>query len=224
RELVRIKINDGNAFWNEIGVNAGVSKLMLLSINVLLPVLVYAVRHSLTAVRHKLMLSGITFYCWFWATAKVKTVNGERQIQVLGDKKKVIITETSIRSDLKLEDDGGTDCLHTTTIFAELERMGAKTTACNEFSSTMASAIIWIYVTPSHTKKIFANMKREGKRFSDKVTPLFQIMMIQAPEDIGKDSTAPTDSYSTPIITQPSSSKPQKKQSIRKQRKDSGPT
>ncbi|GJU30993.1 hypothetical protein Tco_1174582 [Tanacetum coccineum] len=42
----------------------------------------------------------------FWATAKVKTVNGERQIQALTDKKKVIITETSIRSDLYLEDAG----------------------------------------------------------------------------------------------------------------------
>ncbi|GJZ63699.1 putative ribonuclease H-like domain-containing protein [Tanacetum coccineum] len=31
RELVRITIDDGNAFWNEIGVNAGVLKLMLLS-------------------------------------------------------------------------------------------------------------------------------------------------------------------------------------------------
>ncbi|GJR71406.1 putative ribonuclease H-like domain-containing protein [Tanacetum coccineum] len=60
RDLVRVKIHDGNAFWNEIGVNAGVSKLMLLSLNLLLPVLVYAARHSLTAVRHKLMLSGIT--------------------------------------------------------------------------------------------------------------------------------------------------------------------
>ncbi|GJR85481.1 hypothetical protein Tco_0209492 [Tanacetum coccineum] len=39
----------------------------------------------------------------FWASAKAKIVNGERQIQALVDKKKVIITETSIRSDLKLE-------------------------------------------------------------------------------------------------------------------------
>ncbi|GJT24621.1 hypothetical protein Tco_0894558 [Tanacetum coccineum] len=53
----------------------------------------------------------------FWATAKVKTVNGERQIQALIDKKKVIITETSIRSDLYLEDAGGTDCLPTANNF-----------------------------------------------------------------------------------------------------------
>ncbi|GKE73013.1 hypothetical protein Tco_1535054, partial [Tanacetum coccineum] len=78
----------------------------------------------------------------FWATAKVKTVNGERQLQALVDKKKVIITKTSIRSDLHLEDAGGIDCLPTATIFEELARMGAKTTAWNGLSSTMASAII----------------------------------------------------------------------------------
>ncbi|GJS57551.1 hypothetical protein Tco_0652335, partial [Tanacetum coccineum] len=33
-------------------------------LNLLLPVLVYAARHTLTAVRHKLMLPGITYYCW----------------------------------------------------------------------------------------------------------------------------------------------------------------
>ncbi|GKA45546.1 hypothetical protein Tco_0738342, partial [Tanacetum coccineum] len=71
-----------------------------------------------------------------------------------------------------------------------------------------------IYVTPSHTKKIFVNMKREGKG----------TMMVQAIEDMGEDSAAPTDSHSTPIITQPSSSKPQKKKSKSKQRKDSGLT
>ncbi|GKA85121.1 hypothetical protein Tco_0806775 [Tanacetum coccineum] len=48
-------------------------------------------------------------------------------------------------------------------------------------------------------------------------------MMVQAPEDMGEDSASPTNSHSTPIITQPSSSKPQKKKSKRKQRKDSDP-
>ncbi|GJS66653.1 putative ribonuclease H-like domain-containing protein [Tanacetum coccineum] len=57
-------------------------------------------------------------------SAKAKTVNGERQLQALVDKKKVIITETSIRSDLHLEDAGGIDCLPTATIFEELARMG----------------------------------------------------------------------------------------------------
>ncbi|GJW80877.1 putative ribonuclease H-like domain-containing protein [Tanacetum coccineum] len=241
----------------------------------------------------------------FWTSAKVKIVNGERQIQTLVEKKKVIISKTSIRSDQQLDDAEGTYCLPTATIFVELERMGyenltqkltfykayfssqwkflihtilqclsAKTTSWNEFSSTMASAIIClatnqkfnlskyifdnmvknldggvkflmyprfvqvfldkqvegmskhkgVYVTPSHTKKVFANMKRPCKGFSGRVTPLFSTMMVQATEDMGADSATPTDSHSTPIITQPSSSKPQKKKSRRKQRKDSAPT
>ncbi|GKD18257.1 hypothetical protein Tco_1207415, partial [Tanacetum coccineum] len=36
------------------------------------------------------------------------------------------ITDSSIRSDLHLEDAGGTDCLPTATIFEELAQMGAK--------------------------------------------------------------------------------------------------
>ncbi|GJW69892.1 hypothetical protein Tco_0126809 [Tanacetum coccineum] len=36
----------------------------------------------------------------FWATAKVKTINGEVQLQALEDGTKVIITETSVRREL----------------------------------------------------------------------------------------------------------------------------
>ncbi|GJU87324.1 hypothetical protein Tco_1294870 [Tanacetum coccineum] len=269
-------------------------------LNLLLPVLVYAAKHTLTAVRHMLMLPAITCYYWkpeesngfeeiidflntssvqyaltvnptiyttcieqFWTYAKAKTVNGERQIQALVDKKKVIITETSIRSDLKLDDAEGTYCLPTATIFAELERMGTMASAIIclatnknfNFSKYIfdimvknleggvkflmyprfvqvfldkqvegMSRHIGIYVIPSHTKKVFANIKRPGKGFSEKVTPLFETMIVQATEDMGEDSAAPTDSHSTPIHTQPSSSRPQKKKSRRKQRKDIGPT
>ncbi|GKC27300.1 hypothetical protein Tco_1034594 [Tanacetum coccineum] len=77
-----------------------------------------------------------------------------------------------------------------------------------------------IYVTPSHTKKIFGNMKREGKGFSGIVTPLFATMMVQAPEDIGEGLATPTDPHPTPTTTQPSISNPKKKQSRRKQRKE----
>ncbi|GJS89705.1 hypothetical protein Tco_0772341 [Tanacetum coccineum] len=59
----------------------------------------------------------------FWATAKVQTVNGVRQIQALVDKKRVIVTESSIKRDLYLDDVEGTDCLPTATIFEELARM-----------------------------------------------------------------------------------------------------
>ncbi|GJY84227.1 putative ribonuclease H-like domain-containing protein [Tanacetum coccineum] len=181
----------------------------------------------------------------FWATAQVKMVNGVRQLQALIDKKKVIITEASIRNDLHLDDAEGTDCLPNTTIFEELAKMGlsAKSTAWNEFSSTMASLIICLatnrkfnlskyifdamvkhldggvnfllyhrflqvfinqqlgdmshhkktFVNPFHTKKIFANMKREGKDFSGKVTPLFDSMLVQATEEVLDLEKAKTD-------------------------------
>ncbi|GJS56836.1 retrovirus-related pol polyprotein from transposon TNT 1-94 [Tanacetum coccineum] len=112
----------------------------------------------------------------FWATTKIKTVNGEHQIQALADKKKVIITESSIKSDLHLEDADGTDCLPTAIIFKELARMR-------------------------------------------RVTPLFATMMVQANQEEGVDSGIPTVSQQTSITIQPSTSKPQKKQSRKKQKK-----
>ncbi|GKE41456.1 hypothetical protein Tco_1468740 [Tanacetum coccineum] len=159
----------------------------------------------------------------FWTSAKVKTVNRERQIQALVDKKKVIISEASIRSDHKLDDAEGTYCLPNATIFAELERMGFVQVFLDKQVEGM-SKHKGVYVTPSHTKKVFANMKKPCKGFSGRLTPLFSTMMVQAIEDMGADSTTPTDSHSIPIITQSSSSKPQKKTSRRKQRKDSTPT
>ncbi|GKA94304.1 putative ribonuclease H-like domain-containing protein [Tanacetum coccineum] len=163
-----------------------------------------------------------------------------------------------------------------------LQCLSSKTTAWNEFSSTMASAIIClatnqkfnfskyifesmlknlenvsgkflmyprfvqvfldkqlegmsnhnrIYVTPSHTKKIFGNTRRVGKGFSRRETPLFQTMVVQHQEEMGEGSTIPTDPHHTFTIIQPSTSQPQKKQKPRKpQRKDtqipqsSGPT
>ncbi|GJR53635.1 hypothetical protein Tco_1404156 [Tanacetum coccineum] len=43
-----------------------------------------------------------------------------------------------------------------------------------------------IYIAPSHTKKVFANMKRQGKDFSGRVTPLFSTMMVQAQQEQGE--------------------------------------
>ncbi|GJV00876.1 putative ribonuclease H-like domain-containing protein [Tanacetum coccineum] len=62
----------------------------------------------------------------FWVTSKVQTINGVRQIQALVNKKRVIVTESSIRRDLHLDDSEGTDYLLTATIFEELARIGYK--------------------------------------------------------------------------------------------------
>ncbi|GJT65832.1 hypothetical protein Tco_1017312 [Tanacetum coccineum] len=64
----------------------------------------------------------------FWATVKVKTVNEEQQLQALVDGKKIVnLQEWGMRNFLR--------SLHSISL-------SVKTTAWNEFSSTMASAII----------------------------------------------------------------------------------
>ncbi|GJW34019.1 putative reverse transcriptase domain-containing protein [Tanacetum coccineum] len=60
------------------------------------------------------------------------------------------------------------------------------------------------YVTPSHTKKVFANMRREGKGFLGTITPLFPSMLAsQAVE--GKGSGQPTKPQHTPTTASLSS-------------------
>ncbi|GJV38480.1 hypothetical protein Tco_1410957 [Tanacetum coccineum] len=69
-----------------------------------------------------------TIYCscikQFWDIVKAKMVNGEVQLQALVDKKKVIITESTIKRDLQLEDANGVDCLPNAVIFEQLTLMG----------------------------------------------------------------------------------------------------
>ncbi|GKB12534.1 putative ribonuclease H-like domain-containing protein, partial [Tanacetum coccineum] len=86
---------------------------------------------------------------------QVKTVNGEVQLQALVNGKKIIITESIMRRDLQLKDDEGVDCLPNATIFEQLTLMGSKTTAWNEFSSTMASAIICLATNQKFMKSTF---------------------------------------------------------------------
>ncbi|GJY00687.1 hypothetical protein Tco_0358839 [Tanacetum coccineum] len=210
-------------------------ELTLLGINLQLLVKVNAARHKLTTAI---------------------------EITSLVDGKKIIITESTVRRDLQLEDAEGVDCLPNSTIFEQLTLMSSKTTAWNEFSSTMASAIIClatnqkfnfskyifesmvknldnvgkflmyprfiqvfldkqlegmpthnrIYIAPSHTKKIFGNMRRVGKGFSGRETPLFQTMVVQDQAEMGEGSANLTDPHHTPTFIQPSTSQPQKKQ------------
>ncbi|GKC62287.1 retrovirus-related pol polyprotein from transposon TNT 1-94 [Tanacetum coccineum] len=135
-----------------IGVNAGDSKLMLLGINLLLLEKVNAARHNLlllvivdflnaSSIKYALTVNPTIYTSCieqFWSTAKAKTVNGEVQLQALVDGKKIVVTEAS------------------------LTLMGAKTTAWNEFSSTMASAIICLANNQklNFSKHIFESMMK----------------------------------------------------------------
>nr|GEU94389.1 ribonuclease H-like domain, reverse transcriptase, RNA-dependent DNA polymerase [Tanacetum cinerariifolium] len=89
-------------------------------------------------------------------------------VNAVEDEKKIIVNEASIRHDLKLEDAEGTACLPSATIFEELTRMGAKTTAWNEFSNTMASTIICLATNQkfNFSKYIFDSMVKNVENMS----------------------------------------------------------
>nr|GEU85509.1 uncharacterized mitochondrial protein AtMg00810-like [Tanacetum cinerariifolium] len=186
----------------------------------------------------------------------IKKSNDVMKLQALVDRKKVIITEDTIRKNLRLDDADGINSLLNEEIFAELARIGyekpstkltfykaffsaqwkflihmivqcmsAKRTAWNEFSSSMASAVICLatvddlsshntkYISPALTHKVCANIRRIGKGFSGVETPLFDTMLVQEQvhdaDDVEEDeddndvSAAPTLPSPTPATTSP---------------------
>nr|GEZ70712.1 hypothetical protein [Tanacetum cinerariifolium] len=60
----------------------------------------------------------------FWRTVAVKSSNDVTRLQALVDKKKVVVTEATIRDAFHLDDVKGVDCLPNEEIFATLARMG----------------------------------------------------------------------------------------------------
>ncbi|GJV34611.1 hypothetical protein Tco_1395011 [Tanacetum coccineum] len=179
----------------------------------------------------------------FWSTVKAKTINGEVQLQDLVDGKKIIITELIVRRDLQLEDAEATNQKFNfskyifESMVKNLDNVG-KFWMYPRFIQVFLDKQLEgmpthnrIYIAPSHTKKIFGNMRRVGKGFSRRETPLFQTMVVQDQAEMGEGSANPTDPHHTPTFIQPSTSQPQKKQKPRKpKRKDtqipqsSGPT
>ncbi|GJX92984.1 hypothetical protein Tco_0347570, partial [Tanacetum coccineum] len=60
-----------------------------------------------------------------------------------------------------------------------------------------------VYVTPVHTKKVFANMKRQNKDFSETITPLFASMLVPQVVE-GEGSGQPSEPQPPPLTTPPS--------------------
>ncbi|GJS11411.1 hypothetical protein Tco_0368207 [Tanacetum coccineum] len=220
-------------------------------------------------IRYALTVSPTVYVSYieqFWSTAKIKTVNNETQIRAKVDGKTIVITESSVRRDLHFDDEDGITCLTNTEIFENLQLMGyeklsdkltflkpffspqwkylihtilqclsSKSTAWNEFVFNDE------YDTPSHTKKVFANIKRQRKDILGTMTSLFATMLIQPQADVGEGSGQPTESQHTPTTASPShvepiptvasSSHPKKTQKHRKTKRkateisqSSGPT
>ncbi|GKF41466.1 hypothetical protein Tco_0124808, partial [Tanacetum coccineum] len=146
----------------------------------------------------------------FWATAKAKTVNGEVQLQALVDGMKVIVTESSVRIDLQLEDAEGVYCLPNAAIFEQLALMSAKTTAWNKFSSTMASAIICLAANQkfNFSKYIFDSMMKNVDSIG-KFLMYPRFIQVFLDQQVGDMSTHDK-IYVTPSHTKKKKQKPRK--------------
>nr|GEU96219.1 putative ribonuclease H-like domain-containing protein [Tanacetum cinerariifolium] len=154
-------------------------------------------------------------------------------LQALVDRKKVVITEATIRDALRLDDAEGVDCLPNEEIFTELARMGyekpstkltfykaffssqlkflihtilqcmsAKRTSWNEFSSSVASAVICLSTGRkiNLSKYMFDSLVRNV----DSTTkfykyPRFLLLIIR--KQVGDLSTHTT-KYASPTLTQ----------------------
>ncbi|GJV93311.1 putative ribonuclease H-like domain-containing protein [Tanacetum coccineum] len=218
RELVRIRFDDENCFleWNwgnywcikvntaQLQLNAAKLKLMLL----VLPVQVLAAEEK--------SAESEGFEQIFWDSAKLRTVNGDVQIQALVDWKKIIVNKTSIRRDLKLEDAEGSPCLSNATIFEELTRMGYEKVSQKLTFYTAFFSPQWKFLIHTILQCISA-MTTAWNEFSSTMASV-----IISSEEVGEDSDHPTDSNQIPIVDQLSTfSQPKKKQkSKRKQKKE----
>nr|GEU38144.1 hypothetical protein [Tanacetum cinerariifolium] len=219
---------------------------------------VSAVRLMLLLLVHKFLLFGLTNWCCslsavssikytltvnpniyvscikqFWTTIVVKKVNDVIRLQVLVDKKKVVVTKATIREVLCLDDVEGVKCLPNEEIFTELARMGyerpstkltfykaifssqwkflihtilqcmsAKRTSWNEFSSSMASAVICLSSGRkfNFSKYIFDSLVRNVDSPSKfYMYPHFLQLMIR--KQVGDLSTHTT-KYTSPALTQ----------------------
>nr|GEV68841.1 copia protein [Tanacetum cinerariifolium] len=165
----------------------------------------------------------------FWTSILMKKVNDVTRLQALVDKKKVVISEATIRDALRLDDAEGIDYLPNEEIFTELVRMGyekpstkltfykaffssqwkflihtilqcmsTKRTSWNEFSSSMASAVICLSTSRkfNFSRYIFDSLVRNvdsltkfymvGKWCSGVETTLFEGMIVA--QQVGEDA------------------------------------
>ncbi|GJT94299.1 hypothetical protein Tco_1083144, partial [Tanacetum coccineum] len=94
----------------------------------------------------------------------VKTVNGEVQLQALVDGKKIIITEASVRRDLQINDEEGTDFLPNATIFKELTRMGPYTPTMVTTPAVVPQQRILTVIPAKHQSRQTAQEMRKPSR------------------------------------------------------------
>nr|GEZ15338.1 hypothetical protein [Tanacetum cinerariifolium] len=142
----------------------------------------------------------------FWNTVVVKRSGDVTRLQALVDKKKIIISEDVVREILRLDDAEGVVYLPNEEIFVRLAQMGyekpAKRTSWNEFSTTMASAVICLSKRQrfNFSRYIFDSLVRNVDSSSKfYMYPRFIQLIIQAQV---VDLSSHTTRYISPALTQ----------------------
>ncbi|GKD46236.1 hypothetical protein Tco_1270881 [Tanacetum coccineum] len=135
----------------------------------------------------------------FWQTAALSTTeDGVHAITATIDERDKIITETSIRRHLKLQDLEGHSSLPNAEIFEQLTRMGFIQILLNK-QQRLLLPHTRTYSTPTLTNKLFNNMRRASKGYSRVVTPLFDTMLVQPQGEA--PSTSPSRITSSPSLS-----------------------
>nr|GEX16560.1 hypothetical protein [Tanacetum cinerariifolium] len=106
----------------------------------------------------------------FWSTARIETTNEGTQILAPVDGIHRTVTESSLRRNLKLQDEEGIRSLPDTKLFENLTLM-----------------------VPFHTRKLFTTLWVNSPSFSGRIVPLFETMLVQQ----GEGSCTPTEFHHT---------------------------
>nr|GEW46952.1 hypothetical protein [Tanacetum cinerariifolium] len=172
-----------------------------------------------SVIQYALMINptiNVSYIKQFWSSVSLK--------------KKVIITEDSVRQALRLDDADSIDCLPNKEIFAELARMGLVRNVDSPSKFYMYPRFLQLiinaqivdlsshatkYTSLALTQKVFANMRRLGKGFFGVDTSLFDGMLVpqQVQDDVAdaaededaanEISVEPTLPLPTPATTPP---------------------
>ncbi|GKB84148.1 hypothetical protein Tco_0956420 [Tanacetum coccineum] len=149
----------------------------------------------------------VSYIKQFWETATARKLdNGEIELTAIIDGKVKIVTEASVRRHLQLENSDSISSLPTTKIFEQLSLMGFIQVFLNKHKRLLQPHTR-LYIAPTHTQKLFSNMKRASKGYTGENIPLFPAMIVQGPVVQGEGSTHPVESHHTPTSA-PSTSQP----------------
>nr|GEZ91502.1 hypothetical protein [Tanacetum cinerariifolium] len=140
----------------------------------------------------------VSYIRQFWSTARIKTTNEGTKILATVDGKPMTMSESSIRRNLKLNDEEGISTLPDAELFENLVLMG--------YSILPKQKIYFSKGVYNFSKMIFDGMVRNvnnkgskffmypSSSFSGRTIPLFDSMLVTQ----GKGSETPTEPHHTP--------------------------